>query len=185
MQGETRSVDLTLTGFSKKSGYLLLKGNQDFGAEDNDGCWITAEEFEKHKESPDFKVIEKKVAKCDSQHSVDRDISHIRIAQNQREYYPNIGRLLTVNDIGEKVVRTRPSLVGDWSNIPREGDMLNTVLTHIDNKDETLTLKIIPFLRFFKKYYRNTSVNDGSWVTKEEFIAHTKSPHFEKCECRA
>ena len=163
----------TLLGI-ESNGILLLKNAHLIY--ENDGCWVTEQEFNEHKNSPDFEKREMDVTRkrVNSRINIMQLISLRTFKRNpvKREYYPKIGRLLTNDDIGKKVVRTRPDKHCDWSWVPGCGPV-NLTLTKFSEGNTFIVTN-----SKYKKTYKEQ--NDGCWVTEQEFNEHKNSPNFLK-----
>ena len=172
--------DQTLVCFDKNS--ITLRNNYhnfNFTLKNatNDGFWVTRDEFIEHLKSPNSKKRSWYVLKTVDQPKPEPENPPKTTNENLKGkyYYPKLGRLLTNTDVGKKVVRTRPFESGDLSYMPHpfiESPTI-TLIFAID----TLVLRS----GIFSSSKESAAKNDGYWVTEEEFIAHTKSPHFEKC----
>jgi hypothetical protein len=90
-----------------------------------------------------------------------------------RKAYPNLGRQLTVADIGKKILRVYPYEIVqgryDWSHMPQDANEISSDMTLVSLDNRTITY----YSHFFTKECE-TGLLDRHWLTLEEWIVCDK-----------
>ena len=90
-----------------------------------------------------------------------------------RKAYPNLGRQLTVSDIGKKILRVYPYQIVegryDWSHMPRDANETSSDMTLVSLDNRTITY----YSTFFEGECK-THLLDRHWLTLDEWIVCDK-----------
>lgn len=94
--------------------------------------------------------------------------------EEQRTVYPKIGRLLTKDDEGKKIIRVFPKIKPeDWSYCYYKGCNIEGSSTTL----QKISACSILILNGFGEAISSTFSNDGYWTTTEELFKYLESNH--------